>query len=328
VSGLALALSWLTVLPVRAGPPDARTAAAALRWAPVVGGLVGAATGAVLVGLVVVGVPAAVAGLLAVGFAGLATRGMHLDGLADTADGLGCYGPPERALAVMRDGSAGPFAVVTLVVVVGAQAAALASFVSSAAPLAGPAAGRAAAAAAPVTAVWPGAEVAGHAAAAAAPVTAVWPGAEVAGHAAAAAAPVAAVWPGAEGMAAGAGGLLDGSPGVLATVAAVALAGAAGRAAFLWVARRGVPAARPGGLGATVAGSQPWWAAVGWWVALAGGGFALAGPRGVLAVALGAAVAVVLSWHTARRFGGMTGDVLGAATELATTAALVVLATQ
>ena len=61
MNGLALALSWLTVLPVRAGPPDARTAAAALRWSPVVGGLVGAATGAVLVGLVAVGVPAAVA---------------------------------------------------------------------------------------------------------------------------------------------------------------------------------------------------------------------------------------------------------------------------
>src|SRR5205823_3780898 len=63
----------------------------------------------------------------------------------------------------------------------------------------------------------------------------------------------------------------------LGVVAAVALAGAAGRAAFLWVARRGVPAARPGGLGATVAGSQPWWAALTWWVALAGAGFGLAG---------------------------------------------------
>jgi adenosylcobinamide-GDP ribazoletransferase len=89
-----------------------------------------------------------------------------------------------------------------------------------------------------------------------------------------------------------------------------------------------VPAARPGGLGATVAGSQPWWVAVTWWLGLAAAGFALAGPRGVLAVGLGAAVVAALSWHTARRFGGMTGDVLGAASELATLAALVVLASR
>ena len=285
MKGLALALSWLTVLPVRAGAPDARTAAAALRWAPLVGGLVGAATGAVAVGLVALGVPTAVAGLLAVGFAGLATRGMHLDGLADTADGLGCYGPPERALAVMRDGGAGPFAVVTLLVVVGAQAAALATLAAPASIVAGPAA-TAAAAADGIPA--PGGAVLG------AGFT------DVAGSTAA----------------------------VLGVVAATALAGAVGRAAFLWVARRGVPAARPGGLGATVAGSQHWWVAVAWWLGLAAAGFALAGPRGVLAVGLGAAVVAALSSHTARRFGGMTGDVLGAASELATLAALVVLASR
>ena len=285
MKGLALALSWLTGLPVRAGAPAARTAAAALRWAPLVGGLVGAATGAVAVGLVALGVPTAVAGLLAVGFAGLATRGMHLDGLADTADGLGCYGPPERALAVMRDGGAGPFAVVTLLVVVGAQAAALATLAAPASIVAGPAA-TAAAAADGIPA--PGGAVLG------AGFT------DVAGSTAA----------------------------VLGVVAATALAGAVGRAAFLGVARRGVPAARPGGLGATVAGSQHWWVAVAWWLGLAAAGFALAGPRGVLAVGLGAAVVAALSWHTARRFGGMTGDVLGAASELATLAALVVLASR
>lgn len=244
--GLALALSWLTVLPVRTGDPDARTAAAAIRWAPLVGALLGAAAGGLLLGLAGLGVPPAVAGLLTVGFLALATRGMHVDGLADTADGLGCYGPPERALAVMRDGGAGPFGVATLVVVLGVQAAALAAL-----------------------------------------------------------------------LAAGAG------PVVLT----VALAAATGRAGFAWGGRRGVPAARPGGFGALVAGSQPWWVAGAWWVVLAAAGSALAGPRGAVAVAAGAAVAVGLSRHTTRRFGGTTGDVLGATSELATAAALVVLAT-
>jgi adenosylcobinamide-GDP ribazoletransferase len=75
-----------------------------------------------------------------------------------------------------------------------------------------------------------------------------------------------------------------------------------------------------------VAGSQPWWVAAAWWTALAAAGLAI-GPRAAVGVLLGAALAGALSWHTARRFGGMTGDVLGAASELATTAALVALAT-
>jgi adenosylcobinamide-GDP ribazoletransferase len=249
VRGLALALSWLTVLPVRAVPVgvplEARVAAAAIRWAPVIGGLLGAAAGVLLLGALAVGVPPLVGGLLAVAFLALASRGMHLDGLADTADGLGCYGPPERALAVMRDGGAGPFAVVTLVLVLGAQAAALAA---------------------------------------------------LAAHPA--------------------GALL----------AAVATAAAAGRAGVGWAARRGVPAARPGGLGATVAGSQPPWVAIAWWVALAAAGFLVIGWRGPLAVLSAAALTVAVSRHTARRFGGMTGDVLGAVSEVGTTAALVVLA--
>jgi adenosylcobinamide-GDP ribazoletransferase len=242
VRSLAFALSLLTVLPVPSAAPDARIAASALRWAPVVGALLGAAAGALLLGLATLGVPALVAGLLTVGVLAVATRGMHIDGLADTADGLGCYGPPQRALAVMRDGGAGPFAVVALIVVLGTQAAAMAA-------------------------------------------------------------------------------LADTGP---FAVAAVALAAASGRAGFAWVARRGVPAARPEGLGALVAGSQPWWVAAAWWTALAAAGLALA-PHAAVGVALGAVVVVLLTRHTARRFGGTTGDVLGAANELATTAVLVAL---
>ncbi|MCE3551932.1 adenosylcobinamide-GDP ribazoletransferase [Pseudonocardia sp. RS11V-5] len=242
MSALALALSWLTVLPVRTGAPSARTAAGALRWAPLVGAGLGAVAGLVVWGLTALGVPGLVAGLLAVGVLALGTRGMHVDGLADTADGLGCFGPPERALAVMKDGGAGPFAVVTLLVVLGMQAGSL--------------------------------------------------------------------------------GALSGWQ----VVAGAAVAVAGGRAGFCWIARRGVPAARPGGLGAMVAESQPAWVAPLWWVVLAAAGYAVAGWRGPAGVALAAVLVVALSAHTARRFGGMSGDVLGAAAELGTAAVLLLLA--
>ena len=108
--------------------PAAATTSArgVLPWAPLVGlllGLVAAAVGwlGARYGSPLVGAVLAVAVLAAL------TRGLHLDGLADTADGLGPLRGRERALQVMRQGDVGPFGVVTLVLVLLLQVACLAA---------------------------------------------------------------------------------------------------------------------------------------------------------------------------------------------------------
>lgn len=87
--------------------------------------------------------------------------------------------------------------------------------------------------------------------------------------------------------------------------------------------------ARTTGLGALVAGSQPPAVPLAWAATLLAGGL-LAVPgrfwQGTLAIALSAAAVMAISAHTRRRFGGVTGDVLGAANELATTVILAVCA--
>ncbi|WP_369140803.1 adenosylcobinamide-GDP ribazoletransferase [Modestobacter versicolor] len=105
--------------------PAAATARGVLPWAPLVGLVLGAVAAAVgwlggRYATPLVGAVLAVAALAAL------TRGLHLDGLADTADGLGPLRGRERALAVMRAGDVGPFGVVTLVLVLLLQVACLA----------------------------------------------------------------------------------------------------------------------------------------------------------------------------------------------------------
>lgn len=245
--GLRLAVSWLTVLPV--GTPvdvDRDTARRALYWAPAVGAGLGLLAAGVLTALRALGVPALLNGLIVVAILAGCTRAIHLDGLADTADGLGCYGGAQRALDVMRDGSCGPFGIIALVLTLATQAASLGALAET-------------------------------------------------------------------------GRLV---PVVLAVIA--------GRAAFGWCTRRGVPGARPAGLGALVADSQPVAVPAAWWgILLAGGLLAVPDRRwqGMLAVALAALAVVVLSAHTHRRLGGVTGDVIGASSELTTTIILAVCAT-
>jgi adenosylcobinamide-GDP ribazoletransferase len=121
---LRLAFGTLTVVPVR--PPDRvdrRTGGQAMVLAPLVGLLLSAALVAVL--WLCRGLPPLLAAALAVSVLALLTRGLHLDGLADTADGLGSGRSGDEALAVMRKGDVGPFGVVAVVLALLLQVSAL-----------------------------------------------------------------------------------------------------------------------------------------------------------------------------------------------------------
>jgi adenosylcobinamide-GDP ribazoletransferase len=130
LGGLRLAMTLLTAIPLpggRSGAPGRRTAAAAMTWAPVVGLLLGGAAAAVLEAAARWGhTGPLLAAVLAVAAMVLLTRALHLDGLADLADGLGSRQPPDAALAIMKRPDIGPFGVVTLVLTLGVQITALA----------------------------------------------------------------------------------------------------------------------------------------------------------------------------------------------------------
>lgn len=93
-------------------------------------GLVGLALGG-LVGAVDTGLAPVLAPLpraaLAVAFLALLSGGLHLDGLADTVDGLAARGPRQRRLEAMRDSRVGAVGAAAVAVVVALEVAALAA---------------------------------------------------------------------------------------------------------------------------------------------------------------------------------------------------------
>jgi adenosylcobinamide-GDP ribazoletransferase len=243
-----LAVGTFTAIPVSAPHRiDRGTARLAMMAAPLACLPIGVA--AVVVGLIGngAGLPVLVTASLTVGVVGLSSRGLHLDGLADTADGLAASYDRDRALNIMRRGNTGPIGAATLVLVLIVQVAAAAD-------------------------------------------------------------------------------VLDRPWGPVVIGGLVCLS----RCSLLISCAAGVPAARPGGLGAAVAGVVPR-AATGLGLALATIVASLllvldGSPwwRGTVALAASAVLVLGLVLRTRQRFGGITGDVLGAGIELSLAALLVV----
>ncbi|MFJ9723430.1 adenosylcobinamide-GDP ribazoletransferase [Streptomyces sp. NPDC101209] len=251
LDGLRFAFGTLTVLPVKVTRWDREAARAGMLCAPVAGLVVGGCAALAGLLLLALGAGALLAAVASAAVPAVLTRGLHLDGLADTADGLGSGKPAEDALRIMKRSDIGPFGVVTLVFVLLAQVAALAQ-----------------------------------------------------------------AYGGSWGR------------GALAAV----VSGAAARLALTLAARAGVPAARPEGLGAAVAGVVPVRGAAAVAAAVtaaAAAAGALLGTydvvRTAVAVLVALAAAELLLRHCTRRFGGVTGDVFGGLAETAATVCLLVL---
>jgi adenosylcobinamide-GDP ribazoletransferase len=123
---LSAAFRFLTRLPVPGPPLDVAELGRALAYFPVAGAALGgllAGAGWLLAPRLAPGVLAAVVVALLAALSG----GLHLDGLADVADGLGGgHGDRARTLAIMRDSRIGAFGAAALVLVVLDKAAAVA----------------------------------------------------------------------------------------------------------------------------------------------------------------------------------------------------------
>lgn len=117
----------MTIAPLpAAGGVGAGALAHAVAYFPVVGLALGAATAA-LDHLLLMVFPAPVATVLDLACLAVASGGLHLDGLADAADGLFVTGDRRRRLSAMRDSRVGAFGASALALVIVLEFASLSS---------------------------------------------------------------------------------------------------------------------------------------------------------------------------------------------------------
>ena len=114
VAEARLALAFLTRLHLPLRPEAAsQPVGAAVRAFPLVGVVVGVIGAVIYAVSDLLGMSPTVSALLAIGAMVIVTGGLHEDGLADSADGLGGM-TREKALAIMRDSHIGTFGVMAL----------------------------------------------------------------------------------------------------------------------------------------------------------------------------------------------------------------------
>ncbi|MGV1099966.1 adenosylcobinamide-GDP ribazoletransferase [Thiovibrio sp. JS02] len=123
-----IAIAFLTIVPLPlpaqlSGEQLARSAA----FFPLAGWLLGCLLAGACWVFVYLQLPALVAAVLLVGLAAWLTRGLHLDGVADLADGLGGGHEPARRLAIMKDSATGAFGVISLVLLLALKISCLAT---------------------------------------------------------------------------------------------------------------------------------------------------------------------------------------------------------
>jgi adenosylcobinamide-GDP ribazoletransferase len=123
---MRLAAAFLTIFPTLDKRPRASTeVAASFGWFPLIGFAIG---GAVALGdwMLTRVMAASLRSLIAVAALALMSGGIHLDGLADTADALAAGSERARALAIMRDSRIGTFGALALIFTIALKVAALA----------------------------------------------------------------------------------------------------------------------------------------------------------------------------------------------------------
>jgi len=124
---LIAALQFLTVCPfVSRVACDERDIGRSVSWFPFVGLLIGVAVALLDRGMSAV-FPAPLASVIAVIALIAASGGLHMDGLADTADGFLSSRPRERMLEIMRDSHTGAMGVIGIVCVISLKIVALAA---------------------------------------------------------------------------------------------------------------------------------------------------------------------------------------------------------